>query len=133
MRFFGICFFGIKRGENCQKHKKNVFFAVNPSFLRAILSSCSFSKIDQRDSLTVDLFKRSMRAIWSRSIFIKVWREWFDHGWSFKKINKSDLITVDLFKRSKRQNKNKTPCPRSLWLRWHGVSIVVVQADIVSV
>ena len=82
MRFFGICFFGIKRGENCQKH---VFFAANPSFLRAILSSCSFSKIDQRDSLTVDLFKRSMRAIQLQSIFLK--------------IDESDSITIDLLKK----------------------------------
>ena len=85
MRFFGICFFGIKRGENCQKHKKNVFFAANPSFLRAILSSCSFSKIDQRDSLTVDLFKRSMRAIQLQSIFLK--------------IDESDSITIDFLKK----------------------------------
>ena len=45
-------------------------------------------KINRIDSLTVDLFKRSKRAIRSRSIFLKDQREQFDHCPSFLKIKK---------------------------------------------
>ena len=45
-------------------------------------------KINRIYSLTVDLFKRSKRAIRSRSIFLKDQREQFDHCPSFLKIKK---------------------------------------------
>ena len=55
---------------------------------------CSFS-IDESDSLTVDLFQRSTRAIRSRSNFLNDWREWFDQGRSFSKIEKSERLNIE--------------------------------------
>ena len=93
-----------KKWENCQTHTKNTFIRANNSFfesnlifliffkdrrerfdlfqrsMRVIRSFRSFSKIGGSDLITVNLFKRSMRTVCSRSIFLKDRREGFDHG-----------------------------------------------------
>ena len=91
------------KGENCQKHTKNTFFQANRSLFenyliflifykdrrerfdlfdlfqistRGIWSFQSFSKIDESDLITGNLFKRLKRAIWSQSIFFKNPKDW---------------------------------------------------------
>ena len=44
--------------------------------------------------LMVNLFKRLMRVIQSRSIFLKDQREWFDHGQSYLKIKKIERSKI---------------------------------------
>ena len=61
-------------------------------------------KINRIDSLTVDLFKRSKRAIRSRSIFLKDQREQFDHCPSFLKIKKIKRLKI-------KRLKNRIPNP----------------------
>ena len=61
-------------------------------------------KINRIDSLTVDLFKRSKRAIRSRSIFLKDQREQFDHCPSFLKIKKIKRLKI-------KRLKNQIPNP----------------------
>ena len=61
-------------------------------------------KINRIDSLTVDLFKRSKRAIRSRSIFLKDQREQFDHCPSFLKIKKIKGLKI-------KRLKNRIPNP----------------------
>ena len=100
--------FDIKGGKTIKNLPKICFFGANGLFFESICFCQSFSKINKRfamddclkdqqnDSITVDLFKRSTRAIWSRSIFLKDWREQFDHRWSFSKIEKIKILKKTL-------------------------------------
>ena len=59
------------------------------------IRSSVFDRIDESDSLRVDLFIWSTRAIRSRSIFLKYRRERFDHVRSFLKVERlKDRNTV---------------------------------------
>ena len=67
------------------------FFVIKRSiwlWKRSNRSRQSFLKIDGIELLTVNLIKRSMRAILSRSIFLEDRQEQFNHGRSFLKIEK---------------------------------------------
>ena len=68
---------GIKRGGNCQKHKKNMFFE-QIAFLKTICLNhkritdvALFKKEIESDSIMVALLSRATRAIWSRLLFFK--------------------------------------------------------------
>ena len=83
----------VEKGENLRQIcflSESLVFCSNLLQSRANRSRRCFLKIDGIDSLKVDLFKRSTRAIRSWSIFLKDQRERFDHGQSFLKIKKSE-------------------------------------------
>ena len=105
----------LKRGGNCKKTYEYMVWERFAQITSKSISSLffkdrrdwivlvwSFSKIDESQSLTVDLFKRSTRAIWSWSIFSKDQRVLYDHSRSFLKIKKS--------KRAKIKRSNSQPC-----------------------
>ena len=64
--------FGMKREKTFKKHPKNLFFRSNRSFCDrkndAILKMIELMV----DLITDNLFQRSTRSIWSRSIFLKI-------------------------------------------------------------
>ena len=78
-------------------HKKESHRSCR-SFLKTnginLLTDYLFSKIDGINLLMVNLFKRLMRVIQSRSIFLKDQREWFDHGQSYLKIKKIERSKI---------------------------------------
>ena len=82
--------FGIKGRETVKNIQKYFFFDQITLFCNQRLKD----RFDhQKDWIAPwNLFQRSTRPVCSRSIFLKDWWEWFDHGQSFLKIKKSKRL-----------------------------------------